>query len=262
VIPKHGKSNYTLAKSYQPISSLSWLGKIIEKIIASRIANLGKICRAISSIQFGNKEDHCVNDALLRTLMNITAYLRPRTAWDNSALMRPLLEAHDAQGAFNNTQPEILIKLMMLHRMLKYLVEWIKDFTLNRTLSFSFDNQIESPKPFCNAIPHGSSISPIFFPIMMSALMEGDHPKHLPTGTAYVDDLNDVIAARKITTATLMLSDSFHYKLQHVKILGLTFAEDKPELIHFPLASHRKLADGQSMVMPDQLLFSEIQPSE
>jgi hypothetical protein len=44
VIPKQGKSNYTLEKSYRPISLLSCLGKIIEKIVASRIASLGKIC--------------------------------------------------------------------------------------------------------------------------------------------------------------------------------------------------------------------------
>jgi hypothetical protein len=67
VIPKQGKSDYTLAKSYRPISLLSCLGKIIEKIVASRIASLGKICGAISSIQFGNKEGHSAHDALLRT---------------------------------------------------------------------------------------------------------------------------------------------------------------------------------------------------
>jgi hypothetical protein len=178
VILKQGKSNYTLAKSYRLISLLSCLGKIIEKIVESRIASLGKICGAISSIQFGNK-GHSANDALLRTLMNITPYLRPRTAWGNSLPMRPSLAAHDVQGAFNNTQPEILIKLMILRRMPKYLIGWVKDLTLNRALSFSFDNQIGSPKPFCNGIPQGSPVSPILFSIMMSALMEGDNPKNL-----------------------------------------------------------------------------------
>jgi hypothetical protein len=97
---------------------------------------------------------------------------------------------------------------------------------------------------------------------MMSALMEGDNPKNLQTGTAYVDDLNEVIAQRQISAATPLLSDSFHYKLQRAKILGLAFAEDKSELIHFSLASRRKIADGQSMIIPDQQSYSEIQPSE
>jgi hypothetical protein len=43
VIPKQGESDYTLAKSYRPISLLSCLRKIIEKIVASRIASLGKV---------------------------------------------------------------------------------------------------------------------------------------------------------------------------------------------------------------------------
>jgi hypothetical protein len=124
--------------------------------------------------------------------------------------MRPSLAAHDVQGAFNNTQPEILIKLMILRGILKYLIEWVKYLTLNRTLSFSFDNQTEPPKHFCNGIPQGPPVSLILFSIMMSALMEGDNPKNLQIGTASVDDLNEVIAQRQISAATPLSSDSFH----------------------------------------------------
>jgi hypothetical protein len=60
---------------------------------------------------------------------------------------------------------------------------------------------------------------------MMSALMEGDNPKHSQTSTAYIDDLNEVIAQRQISAGIPLLSGSFHYKLQRGKILGLTFAE-------------------------------------
>jgi hypothetical protein len=97
---------------------------------------------------------------------------------------------------------------------------------------------------------------------MMGALMEGDNPKYFQTGTAYVGGLNEVVTQRQISAATPLLSNSFRYKLQRAKILRLTFAEDKSELIHFSLASRRKIADGQSMIMPDQLSFSEIQPFE
>jgi hypothetical protein len=92
--------------------------------------------------------------------------------------------------------------------------------------------------------------------------MEGDNPKNLQTGTAYADDLNEVIAQRQISAVIPLLSDSFHYKLQRAKILGLAFAEDKSELIHFSLASRRKISDGQSMIIPDRQSYSEIQPSE
>jgi hypothetical protein len=159
--------------------------------------------------------------------MNITPYLRPRAAWGNSVPMRPSLAAHDVQGAFNNTQPEILIKLMMLRRMPKYLIECVKDFTLNRTLSFSFDNQIESPKPFCNGIPQRSPVSPILFSIMMSALMEGDNPKNLQTGAAYDHGLRPLPAYdislsklpglhRILSFVNLFISDCWSKKPRHL----------------------------------------------
>jgi hypothetical protein len=87
--------------------------------------------------------------------------------------------------------------------------------------------------------------------------MEGDNPKNLQT-----DDLNVIIAQQQFSTATPLLSDSFNYKLQRATLLGLTFAEDMSELIQSSLASRRKVADGQFMIMPDRLSFSEIQPSQ
>jgi hypothetical protein len=73
IIPKQGKSSYNTAKSYRPISLLSCLGKIIEKIAATRIAEAGKIYGAISSFQFGNKDSHLYITAI-NTVLNFEPY--------------------------------------------------------------------------------------------------------------------------------------------------------------------------------------------
>jgi hypothetical protein len=75
-----------------------------------------------------------------------------------------------------------------------YLINWTKDFTSNRTLSFSFDNNCETPQPVTHEIPQGSPVSPILFSIMMSAILDADDPINLQTSTAYVDDLNEIHA--------------------------------------------------------------------
>jgi hypothetical protein len=72
IIPKQGKSSYKIAKSFRPISLLSCLGKVIEKIAATRIAKAGKICGAISSFQLCSKDNHLANDVLIRTFSQIT----------------------------------------------------------------------------------------------------------------------------------------------------------------------------------------------
>jgi hypothetical protein len=207
IIPKQEKSSYNTAKSYRPISLLSCLGKIIEKI-----AEAGKICGAISSFQFGNKDNHLANDVLIRTLSQLTPFLisSPTTSYKNTK--RPSLAAHDILGAFNNTIPYILLQIMTQRRMPTYLINWTKYFTPNRTLSFSFDNNCESLQPFTHAIPQGSPVSPILFSIMMSAILDADDPINLQTSTAYVDDLNEIHADVNTGKIVPKLSDLFMFK--------------------------------------------------
>jgi hypothetical protein len=126
-----GNSSYNTAQSYQPISLLSYLGKIIEKIDATRIAGAGKICGAFSSFQFGNKDNHSANDVLIRTLSHLTPFLisSPNTSY--RYITRLSLAAHDILRAFNNTIPYILLQMMTQRRMPTYLINWTKDFTSN-----------------------------------------------------------------------------------------------------------------------------------
>jgi hypothetical protein len=51
-----------------------------------------------------------------------------------------------------------------------YLVNWTRDFTTNRTISFAFDGQSETPKPFTNLI--GSQASPTLFAIPADTFLE------------------------------------------------------------------------------------------
>jgi hypothetical protein len=94
-------------------------------------------------------------------------------------LKRASLAAHDLLGAFNNTNPDILAQIMVQRGMPTYLINWTRSFTADQTLSFSFDNHLELPKPFKNAIPQGSPVSPILFLIMMSAVMDADEKANL-----------------------------------------------------------------------------------
>jgi hypothetical protein len=120
IIPKQGKGSYNTVKSYRPISLLLCLGKIIEKIAATRIAEAGKICGAISSFQFGNKNNHPANDVLIRTLSQLIPFLISGPNPSYRYIKRPSLAAHDILGAFNNTIPYILLQIMTQRRMPKY----------------------------------------------------------------------------------------------------------------------------------------------
>jgi hypothetical protein len=78
VIAKPGKRDPSQAKSYRPIFLLSNIAKMMEKIMARRIAKAALQCKALDTSQFGAIENRSATDAL-------SAILHPSSLW----LMQP-----------------------------------------------------------------------------------------------------------------------------------------------------------------------------
>ena len=68
IVPKEGKSDYTSPKAYRPISLQSCFGKILETVVARRVAAAALKCGAISVAQMGGRVGHSAIDALIHTL--------------------------------------------------------------------------------------------------------------------------------------------------------------------------------------------------
>jgi hypothetical protein len=63
VIPKPGKTNYTTAKSYHPISLLECTGKVLEKIIAACLTSDVDHFDLLGPLQYGSHHYHSATDA-------------------------------------------------------------------------------------------------------------------------------------------------------------------------------------------------------
>lgn len=261
VVPKPGKSSYSKANSYRPISLLSSLGKLVEKIAATRISAAGIICGAISPQQFGNRLEHSANHALVKTLTEVSAHLGPQSKRGYDYTTRPSLATHDILGAFNYTSPSALVQIMALRKMPTYLINWVTDFCSDRTLSFSFDNLLEIAKKFENAIPQGSPVSPSLFSIMMSAIIDCPEDTCLPTSIVYADDLSETYADVNIGRVTPALSSSYTTKSQRAAAIGLTFTTVKSEVIHFSGRARRVTKYQESLIITDNSQVREISPS-
>lgn len=261
VIPKPGKKSYSSAKSYRPISLLSCLGKFFERIAATRIAKAGKICGAISEHQFGNKDKHSAVDCLFRMLCLVSPHLGPQSSRGYKYTTRPSLAAHDILGAFNFTRPDMLVKIMKMRKMPDYLIEWVRDFSTDRTLSFSFDNSIEEAKEFCLAIPQGSPASPNLFSIMMSAILDGTVLQPTTSSIVYVDDMSDIYADVNIGQVVPVLERSFEQKRLRANALGLEFETEKTEVMHLSAATRRKSKFREHLLLTHTNPPTDIPPS-
>src|SRR4029077_10246976 len=64
-IPKPNKADYREAKAYRPISLLECCGKLLEKIVASRVLTDAARFALLPTTQFGSRDHHTAVDAVL-----------------------------------------------------------------------------------------------------------------------------------------------------------------------------------------------------
>jgi hypothetical protein len=120
---------------------------------------------------------HSATDTIAVTLAPVTAAIIHEIKQHKSAAkyrhhQKASLLTQGVSGAFNNTDPDVLIEVMRRKAVPLYIVNWVQQFLSNRTLTFSFDGQIEPPNSFSSGLPQGSPISPILFLIMANIITE------------------------------------------------------------------------------------------
>lgn len=130
VVAKGGKRNSSEAKSYRPISLLSYVGKLLEKVASRRIGEAALTSGAIADTQFGAVANRSAIDTLLAILDLAEEELRrtspgekrkgkkgykPMRGWQSSLL------ANDIAGAFNITDPARLVEIVKRRKMPAYL---------------------------------------------------------------------------------------------------------------------------------------------
>jgi len=240
VIPKPGKKSYSNPKSYRPISLLSCFGKLLESIVAKRLAQTARMCGATHPSQMGAQPENSAVDALLRTITPIANSISKKKT-TNQTPTRPAVLTLDIEGAFNQVHPPTLLQVMQQRRMPSYLIEWVAAFNTDRKIAFGFDQQSEEPQPYRCGLPQGSPISPILFLIYSNAMLERQHYPADAIDTSYVDDVCMIQMSHTVSRANTHLEERTERHLENGVHLGLTFAASKTELLYcLPLTSKDK----------------------
>lgn len=160
-IPKPGK-DLTRACNYRPISLLSSLGKILEKILQKRLNNYIRSKDILPSVQFGFREGHSTNHQLLRVSNHIKLNLKNGRSTG--------MLTFDVEKAFDCIWHKALLHKMYLLKFPLYLIKSIKSFITNRSFYVSHGNAKSNKLNIVAGVPQGSVLSPILYNIYISDL--------------------------------------------------------------------------------------------
>ena len=199
-IPK-AKKNAALACNYRPISLLSSLSKVFEKIILSRLKAHLVSHNILLDEQFGFRLAHSTDHQLLR----VSKYIKESLLKKHSTGM----VTFDIEKAFDSVWHKGLLHKMFLMKFPLYLIKIIQSFLSNRSFYVTINNQKSKIYNILAGVPQGSVLSPTLYNFFTSDLRitESEKAFFADDTCLYVSGKSPQKIVKKLNRASEQLSD-------------------------------------------------------
>ena len=170
--------------NYQPGSNLSYLSKLIERLVCKQIARYTNSMGQMEPYQSAYREHSSTETALLKIKAGILEAVEKKEVM--------CLVMLDLSSAFDTISPELILKRMKYRfSITDTVLLWIESFLTNRTQVVKVSNRdgmaISSKKVLKQGVLQGSVLGPVLFNLFISSIGEICH-RHNINCHGYADD--------------------------------------------------------------------------
>lgn len=223
----------TDAKSYRPISNLSVISKLLERIVCKQLLTYLKESNLLPSLQSAYRQYHSTETAVLKVISDILSALDA----GNLAILALL----DLSAAFDSIDHSTLLqRFRVSYGIDGTVLDWITSYLSDRTQHVRF-GETRSPPSSVGPIqlPQGSVLGPVFF-IMYAAALQRLIERHQLTPHGYADDTQIYGSCRPADADILAqkMSTCIDEVSQWMKANRLQLNQSKTEVVWF--ASSRR----------------------
>ena len=223
VIPTFkNKGDQLHVMNYRPISLLSNINKIFEKLVYSRIYSFLNLHNCIYELQFGFRANHFTNHALL----SITEMIRE--ALDNSNFACGIFI--DLQKAFDTVDHEILLKKLEHYGIRGLSNSWFKSYLSNRQQFVSINGFNSKNQVMKYGVPQGSVLGPLLFLIYINDLHKAIKFSKVHH---FADDTNLLVVGKNLEDIQKLINRDLKFLCTWLRANKISLNASKTELIIF-----------------------------
>ena len=230
--------------SYRPISLLSCVGKVMERIVKHRLNQHAEENRLLPEYQAGFRQKRSTTDNLLQLKHNIDLALdRNRHA---------ALITFDIKGAFDVVWHQGLLWKLKEMKVPNYLWFWIHLFLLHREAKIEYKASVSSTFLLQRGTPQGSPLSPLLY-----ILFTADSLTTIPTYThanLFADDTCIWSDSNTITNLRMRLQESVDLFVGWCNRWKLQVQPTKTKLVHFSNHPRRKQKTPLTITIDGQIV--------
>jgi len=223
IIPVYKKGSRLDINNYRPISLLSYVDKILEKVIHSRLYSYLDKIEFLSPNQFGFREHHSTELSLL-SVMN-----RIYTAVEAKEFI--MLLSVDFRKAFEIIRHDILIEKLEHIGIRGFTLDWFKSYLNSRSHQTVVNGVLSETLYTKTGVPEGSTLGPLLFLIYIND-MHNIFPKD--ELNIFADDTTLILKSRSLESLFSTAKSRLDSLEKFSKANGIRLNDSKTEymIIH------------------------------
>jgi hypothetical protein len=159
---KNAKMDKKALESFRPVSSLPFIAKIVEKLIAVQLTRHFESNTLMDNRQSAYRVNDSTEMALLRIHNDILMAIDKK--------MVTVLVQIDMSAAFDSIKHDILIKRLSNMGVVDDSLEWLKNYLHQRMQFVKIGTATSAPMALKYGIPQGSILGPLLFNIYVTPM--------------------------------------------------------------------------------------------